>query len=66
MDNKVEGCGGGETRYAYDYTAEHGIETWEDYPYVNFDGGIAAPCNYNKKNTVFKNDGFAEIKSGDV
>ncbi|KRX09275.1 hypothetical protein PPERSA_05944 [Pseudocohnilembus persalinus] len=66
LDNKVEGCGGGEARYAYNYTSINGIETWESYPYANFNGGVAAPCEYNKKDVVFYNDGLGEIAPQDV
>ncbi|KRX08071.1 hypothetical protein PPERSA_02203 [Pseudocohnilembus persalinus] len=66
LDNKVEGCGGGLPLYAYQYTAQYGIESEENYPYSNFNGGVADKCKYEKSKVVFQNQGIGEVAQKDV
>ena len=56
-DPQDEGCNGGLPEQAFEYTAEAGIETEQDYPYTAKDG----KCHYDQSKAIKVNTGRKSV-----
>ena len=56
-DSKDSGCNGGLPEDAFEYTANKGIETEQDYPYTTADG----TCKYDASKAIKVNSGHKAV-----
>jgi C1A family cysteine protease len=61
-DKTDGGCEGGLPAQAFEYTANAGVETEQDYPYQAADG----KCQYDQSKAIIVNSGQKSVKAQDV
>lgn len=60
------GCNGGLMDYAFQYIKSvGGIESEDDYPYIDTPGPQPESCNFDQSKVVATDTGFVDIPSGD-